>query len=72
MIFDPPTTSPAFPGSPEAARQAHLEGIVVVGFTVNATGEVTDAVVLQRVGGGCEEATLAAVRAVRFAAARRP
>ena len=40
---------------PESARRAGIEGQVVVQFTVDEEGNARDAVILEGVGGGCDE-----------------
>lgn len=52
---------------PDAAKQAGIEGRVLVQFIVDPTGAVTDATVVSGIGGGCDEEALRAVRAARFA-----
>lgn len=47
---------------PETARENALEGIVKVKVTIAPTGEVVDAVVVQSLGFGCDEAALKLVR----------
>lgn len=51
---------------PEAARLARIEGKVTVQFVVDEEGRVRDAEVLRGIGGGCDEAALRAVEAMRF------
>ncbi len=43
---------------PEAARDAGIEGPVVIQFVVNEDGSVTDAKVVRGIGGGCDEEAL--------------
>ena len=40
---------------PESARNAGIEGQVVVQFTVDEEGNARDAVILEGIGGGCDE-----------------
>ena len=40
---------------PESARRARIEGQVVVQFTVDEEGNARDAVILEGIGGGCDE-----------------
>jgi TonB family protein len=60
--------SPEFPGGmpalqqfissnlklPEAARRAHVEGIVLTGFTVAKDGAIKDVVIVKGIGFGCD------------------
>lgn len=40
---------------PEAARLADIQGVVVLGFTVEKDGRITDLEILRDIGGGCGE-----------------
>ena len=52
---------------PQAALRQNIQGRVLVEFTVGKTGEVGDARITKGIGGGCDEAVLAAVyRLPRF------
>ncbi len=51
---------------PRAAERAGVEGRVIVQFVVNEEGEVTDPVVLQGIGSGCDEEAVRAVSQARF------
>ena len=51
---------------PEMARRAGIEGRVTVQFIVNERGEVENPRVIRGIGGGCDEAALAAVRQAKF------
>lgn len=51
---------------PQLARQAGIEGRVLVQFMVEEDGTVQDAQVLRGVGSGLDEAALEAVRQARF------
>jgi TonB family protein len=51
---------------PEAARRAGIEGRVFVRFVVDEEGVPTEITVVRGIGGGCDEAAVAAVRASRF------
>lgn len=66
QIFTYVQQMPEFPGNiqaylskniryPEAAREANISGRVVVNFTVNEDGAITDIKVLRGIGGGCDE-----------------
>ncbi len=56
---------------PEVARQAGIEGRVVVQFVIDENGQVTDPVVVRGIGGGCDEAAIEAVRQVEFTPGRQ-
>jgi len=56
----------AAPEYPPAAAAAGLEAAVKVRLTIDATGAVTDAVVVAPVGNGFDEAAVAAARQYRF------
>lgn len=49
---------------PEVAREAGIEGRVVVEFVVNEQGAITNARVAQGIGGGCDEEALRVVSAM--------
>ena len=49
---------------PEAAREAGIEGRVVVEFVVNEEGAITNARVAQGIGGGCDEEALRVISAM--------
>ena len=51
---------------PDIARKAGIEGRVVVQFVVDETGKVVDPQILRGIGGGCDEAALAALKDVEF------
>lgn len=51
---------------PEAAEEAGVEGRVIVQFTVDEEGRVTDARVVRGIGMGCDEAAVEAVKLARF------
>lgn len=59
------------PAYTEAARAAGLEGKVRVELSVDASGSVTGAKVLEGLGAGLDEAALDAVRGARFSPATR-
>ena len=56
---------------PEAARQAGIEGRVVLQFIIDEQGQVTDPVVIRGIGGGCDEAALRAIQRVEFTPGRQ-
>ncbi len=56
---------------PEVARQAGIEGRVVVQFIIDENGQVTDPQVVRGIGGGCDEAAIEAVRQVEFEPGRQ-
>lgn len=51
---------------PETARQAGIEGRVIVQFIVSETGLVINPKVIRGIGGGCDEAAIEAVKKVTF------
>lgn len=51
---------------PQAAKDAGVEGRVVVQFIVDEQGKVIDPKIIRGIGGGCDEAALAAVQSVTF------
>jgi protein TonB len=51
---------------PEVAKQAGLEGKVYVLAYINENGEVDDVKVVKGLGGGCDEATVEAVKKTKF------
>jgi protein TonB len=53
------------------AQEAKIEGKVRVEITISASGEVTDARVIEGLGHGLDEAALSAARASTFTAATR-
>ena len=56
---------------PELARQAGVEGRVVVQFVIDEEGRVIDPVVVRGIGAGCDEAAIAAVQQVSFTPGRQ-
>ncbi|MEX0681168.1 MAG: energy transducer TonB [Balneolales bacterium] len=56
---------------PEIARLAGIEGRVIVQFVIDEQGNVVDPVVVRGIGGGCDEAALAAVRRLTFTPGRQ-
>ena len=51
---------------PEMAKRAGIEGRVVIQFVVNETGQIENPQVIRRIGGGCDEAALEAVKQAKF------
>jgi protein TonB len=47
---------------PQAARDAGMEGRVVLQFVVNEDGSISDAMVLRGIGGGCDDEALRVVQ----------
>ena len=55
---------------PEQAKQAGIEGRVIVVFVVDKQGQVEDATVSRGLGYGCDEVSLEAVRQAQFVPGR--
>ncbi len=51
---------------PEIAKMAGIEGRVFVEFVIDERGNVQNPRVVRGIGGGCDEAALAAVKTVKF------
>jgi protein TonB len=51
---------------PEIARLAGIEGRVFVEFVIDERGNVVNPRIVRGIGGGCDEAALAAVKKVKF------
>jgi protein TonB len=51
---------------PQAAKDARIEGRVVIQFIVDEQGNVIEPTVLRGIGGGCDEAALNAIKGVKF------
>jgi TonB family protein len=66
MTSPPQLLEAAAPEYPPAAAAAGLEAVVKVRLTLDASGRVTDAVSIEPVGNGFDEAALAAARQYRF------
>ena len=49
---------------PAAAQQRHIEGVVVVGFTLDSLGRATDFTVTRPLGSGCDEEALRVARTI--------
>jgi len=49
---------------PEAARAANMTGKVIVRFVVNEDGTVSDAKVIQGIGGGCDEEAIRVINSM--------
>lgn len=56
---------------PTVARDAGIEGRVLVQFTVDEKGAVADARVVKGIGGGCDEEAVRALEAMRFEPGRQ-
>ena len=56
---------------PEAAREAGIQGRVIVQFIVDEHGRVTDPHVMRGIGGGCDEEAVNAIRQARFSPGRQ-
>lgn len=59
------------PRYPELARRRGREGIVLLRLTIDATGTLRDAQIVEKAGFGFDEAALEAARASTYAPARR-
>lgn len=51
---------------PQKARFTGIEGIVILEFTVDASGRVQNPVVSRGIGGGCDQAALEALKQMHF------
>jgi TonB family protein len=51
---------------PETAKNAGIEGRVVIQFVVDVDGNVTDPRILRGIGGGADEAAISAISQMRF------
>ncbi|MDI6400783.1 energy transducer TonB [Balneolaceae bacterium ANBcel3] len=56
---------------PRLARNAGIQGQVVVTFVINEEGRVLDPQVVRGIGGGCDEAAIEAVKQLRFEPGRQ-
>ncbi len=56
---------------PDAARRAGIEGRVIIQFIVDENGQVRDPVVVRGIGGGCDEAAIAAIQSVEWSPGRQ-
>lgn len=56
---------------PAAARRAGIEGRVIIQFIVDENGEVQSPQVLRGIGGGCDEAAIAAIESVEWTVGRQ-
>lgn len=56
---------------PEIARNAGIEGRVVIQFVIDEQGNVVDPRVVRGIGGGCDEAALEAVKQLQFSPGRQ-
>lgn len=51
---------------PELARNAGIEGRVVIQFVVTSEGDIADPKIIRGIGGGCDEAALKALETAKF------
>ena len=51
---------------PEIARNAGIEGRVVIQFVVTSEGNIADPKIIRGIGGGCDEAALEALKFAKF------
>lgn len=56
---------------PDAARRAGIEGRVIIQFIVDENGQVRDPQVVRGIGGGCDEAAIAAIQSVDWTPGRQ-
>lgn len=56
---------------PEMARNAGIEGRVIVQFVVDENGEILNPRVIRGIGGGCDEAALKALKGAKFEPGRQ-
>ena len=49
---------------PDSARERNIEGRVIVQFTVDEIGNITDSKVLRGIGGGCDEEALRVIKSM--------
>lgn len=49
---------------PDSARERNIEGRVIVQFTVDEVGNITDSKVLRGIGGGCDEEALRVIKSM--------
>jgi len=66
MPLPPPPVVEDTKDYPALARENNIEGTVVISFTVEKDGTVTDIVPARKVAGGCTESALKAVRAINL------
>jgi protein TonB len=59
-------SSPLIPGYPETARNAGIEGTVVLEVYIDEQGQVRKVNVRKGIGFGCDEAAIRKVRGTRF------
>lgn len=51
---------------PKRAREARIEGRVIVEFVINKKGEVVNPIIIRGIGGGCDEEVLRAIKLMKF------
>lgn len=51
---------------PDVARQAGIEGLVIIQFVVNEQGKVENPKVIRGIGGGCDEEAIRVIKDARF------
>lgn len=56
---------------PDVARRVGIEGRVIIQFMVDENGEVRNPQVIRGIGGGCDEAAIAAIQAVEWTPGRQ-
>lgn len=56
---------------PDVARRAGIEGRVIIQFMVDENGQVRNPLVIRGIGGGCDEAAIAAIQQVEWTPGRQ-
>lgn len=51
---------------PQAARDAGIEGTVLIEFTVDEKGRVVNPIIMRSIGGGCDEEAVRVLKEARF------
>ncbi|MDZ7690249.1 MAG: energy transducer TonB [Balneolaceae bacterium] len=51
---------------PDVARQAGIEGLVIIQFVVNEQGKVENPIVIRGIGGGCDQEAIRVVKKAQF------
>ena len=51
---------------PELAKRAHIEGILIIDFTVDNNGNAKDIIISKSIGGMCDEIAIQALKSSKF------